>query len=89
MASCGGEVGGQDDGGSAQSDGGGSTSGSSGGNGSSGVNFIPCPNAPPIVGTYCAPPDHGCAYIDANTGTCQAFLCGSNPQVWSSTTQGC
>jgi hypothetical protein len=89
--SCGGQVDGQDDGGTGQAGDGSSSSSGGGGGGSSGLNFIPCPSSPPIVGSYCGrTPGHGCAYIDASTGSCQAFICGSSPyQVWASTTEGC
>ncbi len=100
ILSCGGELVSQTDGGTSSGGSGGSSSGSSsssggssgGSNGSASGSFVfvPCPTTAPTPGAPCTTPAHGCAYVDDNTGTCQAFVCGSSPmQVWSASTGGC
>lgn len=89
VTACGGQLVDESDGGSGNADGNGASTGSSGG-GSSGVTFVPCPPTAPSVGSPCSTPDHGCAFIDGNTGSCQAFVCGAGPNpMWASSAEGC
>jgi len=73
-AACGGQVSGNPDGGTASSSS--SSGGSSGGSGGGSGGQVPlCPVDPPAVGSTCASPGQGCAYLI--DGQCEGYRCTS------------